>query len=577
MIRELAKSIREYKKETIITPIFMILEVIMEMLIPYFIADLIDKGVMNGDMSVIIKIGIYLILCAVMSLVFSIIAGIISSKASNGFAKNLRHDIYYRVQNYSFYNIDKFSPASIVTRITTDVSNIQMAYMMMIRMAFRAPFTIIISLFMAFSINKEISLIFLLIIPILGTGLILIAKRAHKYFDKVFKTYDKLNNVVSENVRGMRVVKSFVNEDKEISKFKRVSNEIYKYFTKAEKVVALNSPLMQMVIHSCVLFISYVAAKHIVSGVMTTGELTSLITYALQILMNLMMLSMMFVMLTISATSARRVVELLQEVPDIVNSDNPLMEVKNGRIEFKNVNFSYKKDKDSPCLKNINLVIKSGESVGILGGTGSSKSTLVQLIPRLYDTTEGSVLVGGEDVRNYDIDTLRDNVAMVLQKNVLFSGTILENLRWGNENSTEEEIKEVCKLAQADGFISEFPDGYNTYIEQGGTNVSGGQRQRLCIARALLKKPKILILDDSTSAVDTKTDRLIKVAFSEKIPDTTKIIIASRVNSIMDCDKIIVMDDGKIDGIGSHDELIKNNEIYRDIYESQTKGGVLDE
>lgn len=577
MIRELAKSIREYKKETIITPIFMILEVIMEMLIPYFIADLIDKGVMNGDMSVIIKIGIYLILCAVMSLVFSIIAGIISSKASNGFAKNLRHDIYYRVQNYSFYNIDKFSPASIVTRITTDVSNIQMAYMMMIRMAFRAPFTIIISLFMAFSINKEISLIFLLIIPILGTGLILIAKRAHKYFDKVFKTYDKLNNVVSENVRGMRVVKSFVNEDKEISKFKRVSNEIYKYFTKAEKVVALNSPLMQMVIHSCVLFISYVAAKHIVSGVMTTGELTSLITYALQILMNLMMLSMMFVMLTISATSARRVVELLQEVPDIVNSDNPLMEVKNGRIEFKNVNFSYKKDKDSPCLKNINLVIKSGESVGILGGTGSSKSTLVQLIPRLYDTTEGSVLVGGEDVRNYDIDTLRDNVAMVLQKNVLFSGTILENLRWGNENATEEEIKEVCKLAQADGFISEFPDGYNTYIEQGGTNVSGGQRQRLCIARALLKKPKILILDDSTSAVDTKTDRLIKVAFSEKIPDTTKIIIASRVNSIMDCDKIIVMDDGKIDGIGSHDELIKNNEIYRDIYESQTKGGVLDE
>lgn len=577
MIRELAKSIREYKKETIITPIFMILEVIMEMLIPYFIADLIDKGVMNGDMSVIIKIGIYLILCAVMSLVFSIIAGIISSKASNGFAKNLRHDIYYRVQNYSFYNIDKFSPASIVTRITTDVSNIQMAYMMMIRMAFRAPFTIIISLFMAFSINKEISLIFLLIIPILGTGLILIAKRAHKYFDKVFKTYDKLNNVVSENVRGMRVVKSFVNEDKEISKFKRVSNEIYKYFTKAEKVVALNSPLMQMVIHSCVLFISYVAAKHIVSGVMTTGELTSLITYALQILMNLMMLSMMFVMLTISATSARRVVELLQEVPDIVNSDNPLMEVKDGRIEFKNVNFSYKKDKDSPCLKNINLVIKSGESVGILGGTGSSKSTLVQLIPRLYDTTEGSVLVGGEDVRNYDIDTLRDNVAMVLQKNVLFSGTILENLRWGNENATEEEIKEVCKLAQADGFISEFPDGYNTYIEQGGTNVSGGQRQRLCIARALLKKPKILILDDSTSAVDTKTDRLIKVAFSEKIPDTTKIIIASRVNSIMDCDKIIVMDDGKIDGIGSHDELIKNNEIYRDIYESQTKGGVLDE
>ena len=577
MIKELAKSIREYKKETIITPIFMILEVIMEMLIPYFIADLIDKGVMNGDMSVIIKIGTYLVLCAIMSLIFSIIAGIISSKASNGFAKNLRHDIYYKVQNYSFYNIDKFSPSSIVTRITTDVSNIQMAYMMMIRMAFRAPFTIIISLIMAFKINKEISLIFLLIIPILGTGLILIAKRAHKYFDKVFKTYDKLNNVVSENVRGMRVVKSFVNEDKEISKFKRVSNEIYKYFTKAEKIVAFNSPLMQTVIHSCVLFISYVSAKHIVSGVMTTGELTSLITYTLQILMNLMMLSMMFVILTISATSARRVVELLREVPDIVNCDNPLKIVKDGSIEFRNVNFSYKKDKDMPCLKDVNLVIKSGESIGILGGTGSSKSTLVQLIPRLYDTTTGEVLVGGADVRDYDIDTLRDNVAMVLQKNVLFSGTIIENLRWGNENATEDEIKEVCKLAQADGFISEFPDGYNTYIEQGGTNVSGGQRQRLCIARALLKKPKILILDDSTSAVDTKTDRLIKDAFAKKIPDTTKIIIASRVNSIMDCDKIIVMEDGKIDGIGNHDELIKNNEIYRDIYESQTKGGVLDE
>lgn len=577
MIRELAKSIREYKKETIITPIFMILEVVMEMLIPYFIADLIDKGVMNGDMSVIIKIGTYLVLCAIMSLIFSIIAGIISSKASNGFAKNLRHDIYYKVQNYSFYNIDKFSPSSIVTRITTDVSNIQMAYMMMIRMAFRAPFTIIISLIMAFNINKDISLIFLLIIPILGTGLILIAKRAHKYFDRVFKTYDKLNNVVSENVRGMRVVKSFVNEDKEISKFKRVSNEIYKYFTKAEKIVAFNSPLMQLVINSCVLFISYVSAKHIVSGVMTTGELTSLITYTLQILMNLMMLSMMFVILTISATSARRVVELLREVPDIVNCDNPLMDVADGSIEFKGVNFSYKKDKDMPCLKDINLVIKSGESVGILGGTGSSKSTLVQLIPRLYDTTTGEVLVGGKDVRDYDIDTLRDNVAMVLQKNVLFSGTIIENLRWGNENATEEEIKEVCKLAQADGFISEFPDGYNTYIEQGGTNVSGGQRQRLCIARALLKKPKILILDDSTSAVDTKTDRLIKDAFAKKIPDTTKIIIASRVNSIMDCDKIIVMEDGKIDGIGSHDELLKNNEIYRDIYESQTKGGILDE
>jgi len=577
MVKKLIRSVREYKRAAIITPVFMILEVMMEVLLPFLVAYLIDNGINNGDMDVILKIGLLLILCAILSLIFSILAGVISSRAANGFAKNLRHDIYHKVQDYSFYNIDKFSSSSIITRITTDVSNIQMAFMMSIRMAFRAPFTIIFSLIMAFRINKDISLIFLLIIPILAIGLLFIAKKAHKYFDKVFKTYDKLNNVVSENVRGMRVVKSYVNEDKEISKFKKVSNEIYKYFSSAEKIIAFNSPLMQTVMYGCILFISYFSAKNIVLGVMTTGELTSLITYSLQILMHLMTLSMMFVIITIASSSMKRVVELLDEVPDIVNKDNPVMNVKNGKIEFKDVDFSYAKKKDKLCLKNVNLTINSGETVGILGGTGSSKSSLVQLIPRLYDVTSGKVMVAGVDVKDYDIKTLRDSVSMVLQKNVLFSGTIRDNLRWGCEDATLEEMERVCKLAQADSFIKSFPDGYDTYIEQGGSNVSGGQRQRLCIARALLKKPKILILDDSTSAVDTKTDRAIREAFKTEIPDTTKIIIAQRVNSISDCDKIIVMDNGKINGIGTHDELLKNNLIYKDIYESQTKGGVINE
>ena len=577
MIKRLMKSIREYKKETILTPVFMILEVVMETLIPFLLAHLIDDGVKMGNMGVITRFGIYLILSAIVSLIFSVIAGVLASKASCGFAKNLRHDMYYKIQEYSFYNIDKFSPSSIVTRLTTDVGNVQMAYMVLIRMAFRAPFTVLFSLIMALNLNKRIGIIFLFIMPILGVLLIVIARMAHKYFDKVFKTYDKLNNVVSENVRGMRVVKSYVTENKEIAKFKKVSNDIYNYYIKAERLVAYNSPLMQFVMYSCILFISYFASQYIVSGDMMTGELMSLITYALQILMSLMSLSMIFVMLTISATSARRIVEILDEVPDLDNSKEPVNSVKDGSIEFKNVDFSYVKDKNKLCLKNVNLSIKGGETIGILGGTGSGKSTLVQLIPRLYDVTNGRILVGGVDVRDYDIKTLRNEVAMVLQKNILFSGTIKENLRWGNENASDKELVRVCKLAQADGFINGFPDKYNTYIEQGGTNVSGGQKQRLCIARALLKKPKILILDDSTSAVDTKTDRLIREAFKNEIPDTTKIIIAQRVNSIMDCDKIIVMDNGKINGLGTHSELLKNNEIYRDVYLSQTKGGVINE
>ena len=577
MIRKLMKSIREYKKETILTPIFMILEVVMETIIPYLLACLVDDGINVGNMSVITRFGLYLIISALISLIFSVIAGVLASRASCGFAKNLRHDMYYKIQEYSFYSIDKFSSSSIVTRLTTDVDNVQMAYMMMIRLAFRAPFTILFSLIMAFKLNKKISLIFLFIMPLLAFTLLFIAKKAHKYFDKVFKTYDKLNNVVSENVRGMRVVKSYVNEDKEISKFKRVSNDIYEYFVKAEKLVAFNSPVMQLVMYSCLLFISYLSANYIVLGEMTTGEFMSLITYTLQILMNLMMLSMIFVILTIASTSAKRIVEILDEVPDLDNSKNSIYNVKDGSIEFKNVDFSYVKNKNKLSLKNINLSIKSGETVGIIGGTGSGKSTLVQLIPRLYDVTNGSILVGGANIKDYDIKTLRDEVSMVLQKNVLFSGTIKENLRWGNANASDEELIRVCKLAQADGFISSFPLGYDTYIEQGGSNVSGGQKQRLCIARALLKKPKILILDDSTSAVDTKTDSLIREAFRSEIPNTTKIIIAQRINSIMNCDKIIVMDNGKINGIGTHEELLKKNDIYRDVYLSQVSGGVINE
>ena len=523
-------------------------------------------------MPLVYKIGLLLILLAALSLIFGVIAGRLAAKASTGFAKNLRHDMYYKVQDYSFENIDKFSTSSIITRMTTDVTYVQQAYQMLTRITFRAPLTLIFSLVMSFLINKQLSLIFLGLIPILGLGLYVIATHAHPIFEKVFKIYDKLNNVVQENVRGIRVVKSYVLEDEEKEKFEGISKNIYDDFCRAEKIIAYNSPLMQIVMYAGLLLISWFGAKLIVSSSLTTGELMSLITYAMQVLSSLMMISVVFVMLTISRSSAERIVEILKEEPALANKENPIYEVKDGSISFENVNFSYVKDKNKTCLKNINLEIKSGETIGIIGGTGSSKTTLIQLIPRLYDTTTGVVKVGGIDVRDYDIEALRNEVAIVLQKNVLFSGTIKENLRWGNKNATDEEMIHACKLAQADGFIQDFPDKYDTYIEQGGTNVSGGQKQRLCIARALLKKPKILILDDSTSAVDTKTDSLIRKAFREEIPNTTKIIIAQRIDSVKDADKIIVLDNGLINGMGTHDELMQSNEIYKEVYTSQRKG-----
>ena len=573
MIKHLVKSIREYKKPAILTPIFMILEVAMEITIPFLVAKLIDEGVNANDTKAIFIIGAELLIAALLSLFFGVQSGKNAAIASAGFAKNLRQDMYEKMQKYSFFNIDKFSTSSIVTRLTTDVTNVQMAFMMIIRGAVRAPITIICALVMSFTINPKVALIFLIASPILGGLLILIAKTVHPIFEKVFRTYDKLNNVVQENVRGVRVVKSFVKEDAEISKFDKVSQTIYENFYRAEKLLALNNPLMQITVYTCITLISWFGAKAIVGGSLTTGELTSLITYAMQILSSLMLVSMVFVMITISLESARRIVEILEEVPDLDNPEKPVMEVKNGDIEFKNVSFSYVKDKKKLCLQNINLRIKSGETIGIIGGTGSSKSSLVQLIPRLYDVTEGELKVGGVNVKDYDIKTLRDAVSMVLQKNELFSGTIKENLRWGNENATDDEIEEACKLAQADEFINGFIDKYDTHIEQGGTNVSGGQKQRLCIARALLKKPKILILDDSTSAVDTKTDSLIRKAFAEKIPNTTKIIIAQRISSVQDSDQIIVLDNGKINGIGTHEELLKSNSIYQEVYYSQVKAG----
>ncbi len=575
MIKTLMKSIREYKKSSILTPLLVALEVIMEVIIPFLMAKLIDDGIYAGEMSAILKIGLTLLISAMMALIFGVLSGKFAATASAGFAKNLRKDMYYNVQNFSFSNIDKFSTSSIVTRLTTDVANLQMAYQMIIRIAVRSPLMLISALIMAMNINIKLSLIFLGLLPVIGIGLFFITTKAHPIFEKVFKTYDKLNNVALENVRGIRVVKSYVLEEEEKKKFGKVSDEIYKKFTKAETITAFVSPIMQFSIYTCIILISWFGAKLVVNTQMvdlTTGELTSLITYATQILMSLMMLSMIFVMATMSRASAERIVEILNEKTDLSNPKNPIKEVKNGDIIFKNVSFSYINDTNKLCLKNINLGIKSGETVGIIGGTGSSKTSLIQLIPRLYDVTEGEVLVGGEDVRKYDLDTLRNSVAVVLQKNVLFSGTIKENLRWGNKEATDEEIEKACRLAQAHEFIESFPDKYDTYIEQGGTNVSGGQKQRLCIARALLKKPKILILDDSTSAVDTKTDSLIRKAFREEIPNTTKIIIAQRINSVQDADKIIVMDNGKINGIGTHEELLENNAIYKEVYESQMKG-----
>lgn len=576
MIKRLSKCIREYKLPSILAPIFIACEVILEVFIPMLMGKLIDNGIDKGDTSYVVKMGFVLVILCSLSLLSGVASGTAAAKASSGFAKNLRHDMYHNVQSFSFASIDKFSTSGLVTRLTTDVTNLQNSYQMIIRIAVRSPAMLIFSLTMALSINAKISLIFLGVIPFLAVGLYAVISHAHPIFKRVFKTYDKLNNVVNENLHGIRVVKSFVREEKEEEKFKTVSGKIYADSKKAESLIALNTPLMQLSSYACMILIAWFGARLIVGSnatEMTTGDLFSVITYTMQILSTLMMLSMIFVMLTMSKASGERVCEVLNEVTDLHNPENPIMQVKDGSIDFVNAGFSYAKDNSNLCLKNVNLSIKSGETVGIIGSTGSSKTSFVQLIPRLYDVTVGSVKVGGIDVREYDLDALRNEVAMVLQKNVLFSGTIKDNLRWGNENATDEEMIEACKLAQAHPFISEMPDGYDTYIEQGGTNVSGGQKQRICIARSLLKKPKILILDDSTSAVDTKTDALIRMAFKEYIPETTKIIIAQRISSIQDADKIIVLDGGEVSAFGTHDELMKSSEIYKEVYNSQVKGG----
>lgn len=574
MIKKLASYVKEYTLDAFLTPLFVVAESVLEVLIPYKMADLVDFGIELGDLNYVIKIGVMLLVFSIMSLVAGALSGFFASRASAGFAKNLREALYNKVQDYSFSNVDKFSTSSLVTRMTTDVSNVQNAFQMIIRIAVRAPVMLVTAMIMAFKVNASLALVFVAVVPVLAIGLAYISIKAHPIFETVFKTYDKLNNVVQENVRGIRVVKSFVREDHEIEKFESVSNKIAKYFIKAEKLLACNGPLMQFCVYACMLMISWFGAKLVVGGTIKTGNIMSMFTYITQILMSLMMISMILVNIVLSRASARRIIEVLDEVSDIHNPKNPVYEVKDGSVTFENVNFSYAKDPDKLCLKNVNINIKSGETIGIIGGTGSSKSSLVQLIPRLYDVTSGSIKVGGVDVRDYDIDTLRNGVAMVLQKNVLFSGTIKENLRWGDENATDEEIERVCKLAQADEFIQTFPDKYDTYIEQGGSNVSGGQRQRLCIARALLKKPKILILDDSTSAVDTRTDALLRKAFAEEIPQTTKFIIAQRISSIQDADKIIILNEGNVVDVGTHDELIQRNEIYQEVYYSQIKPSV---
>lgn len=574
MIKRLSQCIREYKKDAILSPLYVLVESLLDVAIPFVMAGLIDKGIEAGNMSMILRYGAILVGFALVALTFGELSGRSCARATAGFARNLRHDMFHHLQVYSFSNIDKFSSAGLVTRLTTDVSNVQNAFMMIIRTLIRCPAMLIFAMVMSFRINHDISLIFLAVIPILGVGLYLIIKHVHPVFERVFKTYDRLNGVVQENLSGIRVVKNFVREDHEIEKFDTISGTIYKDFSLAERILALNSPLMQGCVYACMILVSWLGAKQIVIGNMSTGNLMSFFTYIMQILSSLMMLSMVFVMITMSRASAERIVEVLDEESDITNCDNPVYEVKDGSVEFTDVSFSYAKRPDKTVLDDIDLIIPSGQTVGIIGGTGSSKSSLVQLIPRLYDVTGGCVKVGGVDVRNYDLQTLRHNVAMVLQKNTLFSGTIKENLRWGNPDATDEELVHACRLAQADDFIRTFPDGYDTYIEQGGTNVSGGQKQRLCIARAILRKPKILILDDSTSAVDTKTDALIRQAFREEIPNTTKIIIAQRISSVMDADQIVVMDNGRINACGTHEELLANNEIYREVYESQQKGGL---
>ena len=572
MLTVLFSQVKEYKKVSIMTPIFMILEVIFETLLPFLMASIIDDGVEKGDMNHIYIMGALMIVLAFLSLYAGIMGGKCGAKASTGFAKNLRKAMYENIQTFSFSNIDKYSTPSLITRLTTDVTNLQNAYQMLLRMFTRAPATLIFAMFMAFTVNKKLASIYLIAVIFLAICLVILMSKATKYFNQVFKKYDDLNASVQENVSAIRVVKAYVKEDYEKGKFSKANYNVYKMFLKAEGILTLNGPLMMFTVNACIIFLSWFGARYIANGYINEGDLTCLITYCMNILMSLMMLSMVFVMVTMSYASARRVAEILTEKADITNPEDPIYDVKDGSIAFKNVSFSYKKGKGKEVLKNIDFKIKSGETIGIIGGTGSSKTSLVNLISRLYDVTEGELVVGGINVKKYDLETLRKNVAVVLQKNVLFSGSILDNLRWGDKNATEEECIRACKLACADEFIQKMPDKYNSHIEQGGVNVSGGQKQRLCIARALVAKPKILILDDSTSAVDTATDARIRKAFAEEIPDTTKIIIAQRISSVQNADRIIVMENGEIDGIGTHEELLENNKIYKVVYESQTGG-----
>lgn len=577
MVKKLLRSVREYKKDSFMTPLFVCLEVVMEVLIPFFMAKIIDVGMLNGDIQYILKIGGVLVAGALMSLTFGALSGKYAANASAGFAKNLRRDLFHHIQDFSFSNIDRFSTASLVTRLTTDVTNVQNAYQMVIRVLVRGPLMLIFALIMAMGINLKLSLIFLAMIPILGGGLFLIAIKAHPYFEKVFRQYDQLNNVVQENVVAVRTVKSYVREDYEEKKFYQISDKVFHMFKNAEKIVALNSPLMQFCMYTSILLLSWLGAKLIVTSSMTTGQLMSMIVYATQILSSLMILSMVFVMIIMAEASAERIVEVLDEESSLGNSKNPVIRVEDGSIDFQQVDFSYIDDHTKLVLTGLNLHIKSGETIGIIGGTGSAKTTLVQLIPRLYDVTAGTIKVGGIAVNHYDLDTLRNQVAMVLQQNVLFSGSIRENLRWGNKEATEEDLIRACQFAQADSFINSLPRGYDTILDQGGTNLSGGQKQRLCIARALLKNPKILILDDSTSAVDTRTDALIRKAFREELPNTTKIIIAQRISSIEDADRVIVLEHGRIDAIGTPAELYQSNAIYQEICYSQGKEQAIHE
>ena len=578
MIKTLLSQVKEFKKASFLTPVFMILEVVVETMIPVAMALMIDNGVEKGNMSYIYRVGAVMAVLAIAGLIAGFLGGKYGALASSGFARNLRKAMYANIQTFSFSNIDKFSTAGLITRLTTDVTNLQNAYQMILRMCTRAPASLICAMTMAFLINARLASVYLIAVIFLGFALVMILRRATRYFQEVFKKYDDLNASVQENISGIRVVKAYVREDYETSKFQKACNKVYEMFVRAEKLVVMYMPLMQFTVYACILCISWLGAKMIVGSSLTTGELMSLLTYCMNILMSLMMLSMVFVMVTMSMASAERVTEVINEKADLSNPAQPVVEVPDGRIDFEHVSFRYKKEGKENVLKDIDLSIHAGETIGIIGGTGSAKSSLVNLISRLYDVSEGSVKVGGIDVRNYDMEVLRNQVAVVLQKNVLFSGTILENLRWGNKEATEEECKRACQLACADEFIQRMPDGYHTYIEQGGTNVSGGQKQRLCIARALLKKPKILILDDSTSAVDTATDAKIRKAFAEEIPDTTKLIIAQRISSIQSADRIIVMEDGRINGFGTHEELLENNPIYQEVYHSQTKaGGDFDE